>query len=102
MAFLEIANLHKTFGVHTALHHFEMEIERGEFVTFLGPSGCGKTTVLRMIAGFESPTRGVIRLDVDCEFRASERSAFMARWLRGPQYPRPSTNEPYSGLWKSP
>jgi len=63
MAFLEIANLHKTFGVHTALHHFEMEIERGEFVTFLGPSGCGKTTVLRMIAGFESPTRGSIRLD---------------------------------------
>jgi len=63
MAFLEIANLHKTFGVHTALHHFEMEIERGEFVTFLGPSGCGKTTVLRMIAGFESPTRGTIRLD---------------------------------------
>jgi putative spermidine/putrescine transport system ATP-binding protein len=40
-----------------------MKIERGEFITFLGPSGCGKTTVLRMIAGFESPTRGVIRLD---------------------------------------
>jgi putative spermidine/putrescine transport system ATP-binding protein len=63
MAFLEIQNLHKTFGSHTALHHFEMQIERGEFVTFLGPSGCGKTTVLRMIAGFESPTGGTIRLD---------------------------------------
>jgi putative spermidine/putrescine transport system ATP-binding protein len=63
MTFLEIENLHKSFGANTALHHFDMKIERGEFITFLGPSGCGKTTVLRMIAGFESPTRGVIRLD---------------------------------------
>ena len=63
MAFLEIENLHKTFGANIALHHFDMQIERGEFITFLGPSGCGKTTVLRMIAGFETPTRGVIRLD---------------------------------------
>src|SRR6202046_3240925 len=63
MAFLEIENLHKTFGANTALHHFDMQIERGEFITFLGPSGCGKTTVLRMIAGFETPTRGIIRLD---------------------------------------
>ncbi|MFP3247890.1 MAG: ABC transporter ATP-binding protein [Paraburkholderia sp.] len=63
MAFLEIENLHKSFGANTALHHFDMKIERGEFITFLGPSGCGKTTVLRMIAGFENPTRGVIRLD---------------------------------------
>ena len=63
MAFLEIENLHKSFGANTALHHFDMKIERGEFITFLGPSGCGKTTVLRMIAGFETPTRGVIRLD---------------------------------------
>lgn len=63
MAFLEIENLHKSFGANTALHHFDMKIERGEFITFLGPSGCGKTTVLRMIAGFETPTRGIIRLD---------------------------------------
>ena len=65
MAFLEIDNLHKAFGANTALHHFDMKIERGEFITFLGPSGCGKTTVLRMIAGFETPTRGIIRLDAD-------------------------------------
>src|SRR6201989_3216833 len=63
MAFLEIDNLHKAFGPNIALHQFDMKIERGEFITFLGPSGCGKTTVLRMIAGFETPTRGIIRLD---------------------------------------
>src|ERR1700722_13251493 len=62
MAFLEIENLHKAFGANTALHPFDMKIERGEFITFLGPSGCGKTTVLRMIAGFETPTRGTIKL----------------------------------------
>jgi putative spermidine/putrescine transport system ATP-binding protein len=62
MALLEIANLSKTFGVHTALHQFDMSIEKGEFITFLGPSGCGKTTVLRMIAGFETPTRGTINM----------------------------------------
>ena len=61
MAFLEIDNLHKTFGSNIALHRFDMQIERGEFITFLGPSGCGKTTVLRMVAGFETPTRGTIR-----------------------------------------
>jgi putative spermidine/putrescine transport system ATP-binding protein len=62
MAFLEIDNLSKTFGANTAVHQFDMHIERGEFITFLGPSGCGKTTVLRMIAGFETPSRGAIRL----------------------------------------
>ncbi|CAN7366905.1 ABC transporter ATP-binding protein [Trinickia sp. LjRoot230] len=63
MAFLEIENLHKSFGANIALHQFDMQIERGEFITFLGPSGCGKTTLLRMIAGFETPTRGTIRID---------------------------------------
>ena len=41
-----------------AVEDFNLDVERGEFVSFLGPSGCGKTTTLRMIAGFETPTSG--------------------------------------------
>ena len=46
-----------------AVHDFNLEVKKGEFVTFLGPSGCGKTTTLRMIAGFELPTEGEILLN---------------------------------------
>jgi len=42
---------------------FNLEVEKGEFVSFLGPSGCGKTTTLRMVAGFETPTTGNVTLD---------------------------------------
>ena len=63
MAFLEISSLKKAFGNQTAVHDFAMNIERGEFVTFLGPSGCGKTTILRMLAGFEPPSAGVVKFD---------------------------------------
>jgi putative spermidine/putrescine transport system ATP-binding protein len=63
MAFLEISNLQKRFGAHTAVHDFSIGIERSEFVTFLGPSGCGKTTILRMLAGFETPSIGSIMFD---------------------------------------
>ena len=45
-----------------AVHDANLEIAPGEFVTLLGPSGCGKTTILRMIAGFESPDEGQIYL----------------------------------------
>ena len=45
-----------------AVDDFNLEVKRGEFVTFLGPSGCGKTTTLRMIAGFELPSDGEILL----------------------------------------
>ena len=46
-----------------AVQDFNLEVQRGEFVSFLGPSGCGKTTTLRMVAGFEKPTTGQIILD---------------------------------------
>src|SRR5690606_27791005 len=49
-------------GLVTAVAEVNLTIERGEFFSLLGPSGCGKTTTLRMIAGFEEPSRGRILL----------------------------------------
>ena len=63
MAFLELNNVRKAFNQSVAVHNFDLQVERGEFVSFLGPSGCGKTTTLRMIAGFETPTSGTILID---------------------------------------
>jgi len=64
MAFLELTGVQKQFsGGVLAVEDFNLAAERGEFVSFLGPSGCGKTTTLRMIAGFEQPTAGTIRID---------------------------------------
>ncbi len=64
MAFLELNAVSKQFAHDFyAVEQFELNVERGEFVSFLGPSGCGKTTTLRMIAGFEFPTSGTIYLD---------------------------------------
>nr|CAD6602828.1 ABC transporter ATP-binding protein [Rhizobium sp. Khangiran2] len=63
MSFLVLDNLQKSFGAVQVVKDFNMSIDKGEFVSFLGPSGCGKTTVLRMIAGFETPTGGTISID---------------------------------------
>lgn len=63
MAYLSLSNLSKIYGSSAAVEDFNLEVEKGEFVSFLGPSGCGKTTTLRMIAGFEMPTTGTITLD---------------------------------------
>jgi putative spermidine/putrescine transport system ATP-binding protein len=62
MAFLEIEKISKTYGAQQVVQNVDLAIQRGEFVSFLGPSGCGKTTTLRMIAGFETPTSGTIRI----------------------------------------
>ena len=65
MAFLELTNVTKVFpsAQKPAVDNFNLEVGKGEFVSFLGPSGCGKTTTLRMIAGFEMPTGGAIVMD---------------------------------------
>jgi putative spermidine/putrescine transport system ATP-binding protein len=63
MAFLELDRISKSFGTLQVVRPVSLEIEQGEFVTLLGPSGCGKTTILRMVAGFETPTSGAIRID---------------------------------------
>ena len=63
MARIELLNLHKSFGAVHAVKNLTLSIEESEFVVLVGPSGCGKTTTLRMIAGFEDPTSGEIRID---------------------------------------
>ncbi|MHC1740541.1 MAG: ABC transporter ATP-binding protein [Anaerolineaceae bacterium] len=63
MSFLKLSNISKVFGTTAAVEDFNLDVEKGEFVSFLGPSGCGKTTTLRMIAGFELPTSGIVSLD---------------------------------------
>ena len=63
MSFLVLDHLQKSFGATKVVHDFNLSVDKGEFVSFLGPSGCGKTTVLRMVAGFETPSEGQILID---------------------------------------
>ena len=63
MALIEIRNLTKSFGSVRAVDGVDLDIHAGEFLTLLGPSGSGKTTVLRMIAGFETPDSGSVKLN---------------------------------------
>jgi spermidine/putrescine transport system ATP-binding protein len=57
---VRLSNVTKSFGEFVAVDDLTLDIHEGEFFSLLGPSGCGKTTTLRMIAGFEEPTRGEI------------------------------------------
>ncbi|MEX8499982.1 ABC transporter ATP-binding protein [Leptothrix ochracea] len=63
MAFLDIQDVVKDFDGSRAVNHVTLEVPRGAIFALLGPSGCGKTTLLRMLAGFETPTSGRIVLD---------------------------------------
>ena len=61
---IELKHITKTYeDGFSAVSDFNLEVKKGEFITFLGPSGCGKTTTLRMIAGFDLPTEGEILLN---------------------------------------
>jgi putative spermidine/putrescine transport system ATP-binding protein len=63
MTHLSLTNISKQFANNAVVQDFNLDVDKGEFVSFLGPSGCGKTTTLRMIAGFEIPTTGKVTLD---------------------------------------
>lgn len=60
---VEIEGVNKIYGTNRVVKDLNLAIEEGEFLTLLGSSGCGKTTTLRMIAGFEEPTSGSIKVE---------------------------------------
>ncbi len=60
---VELREVSKSFGRTQVIKRVTLALERGEFLTIVGPSGCGKTTLLRMIAGFEEPSAGEIRIN---------------------------------------
>ena len=62
---IEVRQVHKQFGNFTALNNINLDIQAGELVALLGPSGCGKTTLLRIIAGLETPDTGNILFNGD-------------------------------------
>ncbi|WP_226672490.1 ABC transporter ATP-binding protein [Rossellomorea aquimaris] len=63
MSFITLNQIQKSFEGQTVIQDMNLEIEKGELVTFLGPSGCGKSTLLRMIAGLVTPEEGSILID---------------------------------------
>ncbi|MDR2660287.1 MAG: ABC transporter ATP-binding protein [Spirochaetaceae bacterium] len=58
-----VESIYKSFGDFDVLKNVSLDIKKGEFFSLLGPSGCGKTTLLRIIAGFESPDEGTLKID---------------------------------------
>ncbi len=60
---IEIVGVNKIYGSNHVVKDLNLDVEEGEFLTLLGSSGCGKTTTLRMIAGFEEPTTGSIKVE---------------------------------------
>ena len=60
---IELIGVEKVFDGEQAVENMNLYVRKGEFITLLGPSGCGKSTTLRMIAGFEMPTKGQILLN---------------------------------------
>lgn len=60
---VELLGVSKSYKNYLALAQIDLKVNRGEFFSLLGPSGCGKTTTLRLIAGFEEPSSGEVRID---------------------------------------
>jgi spermidine/putrescine transport system ATP-binding protein len=60
---IQLSGVDKFYGDFQALSQIDLDIRTGEFFSLLGPSGCGKTTLLRSIAGFETPSAGSLHID---------------------------------------
>lgn len=71
---IDAVGVGKSFGTFQALSDINLSVGAGEIVTLLGPSGCGKTTLMRLIAGFDTPSVGIISIDgKDCASQPPER-----------------------------
>jgi iron(III) transport system ATP-binding protein len=70
---ITLKGIEKRFGTRLVIPHLDMSLAGGQFTTLLGPSGCGKTTLLRMIAGLETPDAGEIWFDDECVFSGENR-----------------------------
>ena len=70
---ISMMNVEKVYGTNHVVKNMNMTVYEGEFLTLLGPSGCGKTTTLRMIAGFETATSGIISIENE---RVDEREPY--------------------------
>ncbi|TSB46615.1 ABC transporter ATP-binding protein [Alkalicoccobacillus porphyridii] len=83
MAFLHIHNLSKSYALkdNPSVANVSLDINKGEIVSLLGPSGCGKTTTLRMIAGFERPSSGSIRLNDNVIFDSDHSTPIESRGI---------------------
>ena len=81
MDFLQLRGIHHTYftktSATTALNDVSLDVQEGEFVSFLGPSGCGKTTLLSIIAGLIEPTEGIITLEGKAVKESSSKMGYM-------------------------
>ena len=93
---IRLDRVEKSFDKRQVIHPTTLTIRNGSFTTLLGPSGCGKTTLLRMIAGLETPDGGEIWLDDTCVFSKKRRinlppgtspSIITGRWQRNSSPP---------------
>ena len=71
---IRLQGITKKYGNNLIIPKLDLTIYDGEFLTLLGPSGCGKTTLLRMIAGLDTPTTGKVFLDEKSTRRRTERT----------------------------
>ena len=77
---IRLDHLSKTYDDVKVLDDVSLDIRRGEFVTLLGPSGCGKTTILRLIAGFATPTSGCVYMEGEARSSTSTSSSTKSIW----------------------
>ena len=84
MAFLEISDLEKYYGATHVVRDFNLDVEKGEFVSFLGPSGCGKTTTLRMVAGLRDPEPAARSASTGATWSTSSRTSATSAWSSRP------------------